>query len=59
MTDSNNNGKQEVRNYYIAVKTYAEFCFSPSGSYANLSSTLSSYQNECNKASVSCELYFG
>ena len=59
MTDSNNNGKQEVRNYYVAVKTYAEFCFSPRGSYANLSSTLLSYQNECNKASVSCELYFG
>lgn len=59
ITDSNNNGKQEVWNYYVSVKTYTEFCFYPSGSYANLSSNLSSYRNECNKASVSCERYFG
>ena len=58
MTDNNNNGKQEVWNYYVSVKSYIEFCFSPSGSYANLASTLSSYQNECRKASLVCERYF-
>ena len=50
------NAYTEVVAYYSAVSTYFDFCCSPSGSYSQLSSTLSTFRNNCATNRNLCDL---
>lgn len=52
------NGFTEVSSYYSAVKAYYDFCYSPSGSFSQLSGTLNTFRSNCNTYRSACSLYF-
>ena len=42
-------GYSMLKSYHSAVSSYLEFCKSPSGSFNQLSTTIDTYENNCNK----------
>ncbi len=52
------NAYSELTSYYSAVKTYFDFCYSPSGSFSQLSGKLNTFRDECGFYRNKCSLYF-
>jgi hypothetical protein len=52
------NGYSELTAYYSAVSSYFDFCYSPNGSFSQLSGTLNTYRSNCDTASNRCDIYF-
>ena len=52
------NAYAELSSYYSAVNAYYSFCVSPSGSFSQLSNTLSTFRNNCADSRNKCSLYF-
>ena len=52
------NAYSEISSYYSAANAYLDFCISPSGSFSTLSSTLSTFRNNCADYRNKCDLYF-
>lgn len=52
------NAYSELTSYYSAVSSYYDFCYSPNGSFSQLSSKLNTYRSNCETASNRCDIYF-
>ena len=52
------NAYAELSAYYSAVTSYYNFCISPSGSYSQLSATLSGFRSNCSTNRNLCSLFF-
>ena len=52
------NAFSELSSYYSAASSYFDFCYSPSGSFSQLSATLNGFRNSCATYRNACSLYF-
>ena len=52
------NAYSELSSYYSAVSSYFDFCYSPNGSFSQLSASLNSYRANCEASRNKCDIYF-
>ena len=54
----NDNHLNELTAYYSSVLSYYEFCFSPSGSFSSLKTTMTNFEQQANTYKNKLRLYF-